>query len=172
MAAGSTYTPIATNTLGSDTATVTFSSISASYTDLVLIINGGTASTGNFYVRFNSDTGSNYSYTALYGTGSAAGSTRESSRTLLYLNYYGYGENNLNANTIVNIMNYSNTTTNKTLLAQFYAIQSFTCTQRGATNRKRQIIWKTLHYQAAALSLTNAWKMARIWRHRQPARLK
>jgi len=118
MAAGSTYTPIATNTLSSDTATVTFSSISASYTDLVLIINGGTASTGNFYVRFNSDTGSNYSYTALYGTGSAAGSTRESSKTLLYINYYGYGENNLNANTIVNIMNYSNTTTNKTLVAR------------------------------------------------------
>ena len=43
MAAGSTYTPIATTTLGSAQADVTFSSISGSYTDLVLIIGGKNA---------------------------------------------------------------------------------------------------------------------------------
>jgi hypothetical protein len=38
MAAGNTYTPIVTNTLSSATSSVTFSSISGSYTDLVLVI--------------------------------------------------------------------------------------------------------------------------------------
>ena len=35
MAAGSTYTPIATTTLGSNVASYTFSSIAGTYTDLV-----------------------------------------------------------------------------------------------------------------------------------------
>jgi hypothetical protein len=36
MAAGNTYTPLATQTLGSAAASVTFSSISGAYTDLVV----------------------------------------------------------------------------------------------------------------------------------------
>ena len=40
-----TYEPIATTTLTTTTASVTFSSISGSYTDLILVING-TASAG------------------------------------------------------------------------------------------------------------------------------
>jgi len=37
MAAGKTYEPIATTTLSSSAATITFSSISGSYTDLVFV---------------------------------------------------------------------------------------------------------------------------------------
>ena len=44
MAAGNTYVALATQTLGSATATVTFSSISGAYTDLVLVYNGQYAS--------------------------------------------------------------------------------------------------------------------------------
>ncbi len=55
----STYDLIASNVLGSSAASVTFSSISASYRDLVLIVNR--LSSGNFTsLVFNSDTGSNY----------------------------------------------------------------------------------------------------------------
>ena len=42
MAAGATYEPIATNTLGSAAASVTFSGISGSYTDLILITSTNT----------------------------------------------------------------------------------------------------------------------------------
>ena len=70
MPAGSTYTPLSTTTLGSAQATVTFSSISGSYTDLVLVMNTiGTSAGGDVQVQFNSDTASNYSCTILYGTG-------------------------------------------------------------------------------------------------------
>jgi hypothetical protein len=62
-----TYEKIATSTLGSTASDVTFSSISGSYTDLVLIVNE-TCSTGSgLNVQFNSDTGSNYSSTYMYG---------------------------------------------------------------------------------------------------------
>lgn len=114
-----TYEPISTTTLGSAAATVTFSSIPGTYTDLVLVCNGGiTIAAGNAHLRFNSDTGSNYSFTDITGTGSAASSARGTNQTSCILNSYGYPENDMNWNCLVHIMNYSNTTTYKTLLSR------------------------------------------------------
>jgi len=77
-----TYEPIATTTLGSATASVTFSSL-GSYTDIVLVCSVQSASSGDarINIRFNGDTASNYSGTFMYGDGSAAGSGRDTSRT-------------------------------------------------------------------------------------------
>ena len=114
-----TYIPLATQTLGSAAASVTFSSIPGTYTDLVLIataIRGGTPGNGaaNFNMTFNGDTGSNYSSTLLFET---PGSDRQTNTTSL--GYVGsVGDNNRMQN-IVNIMNYSNSTTNKTVLSRF-----------------------------------------------------
>jgi len=77
----STYTPIATTTLGSAASSVTFSSISGAYTDLVLVGAGTLASNLYLNVKFNNDTGSNYSRTELYGDGSSAASYRESNQS-------------------------------------------------------------------------------------------
>jgi len=56
----STYTPIASQTLGSAASSVTFSSIPQGYTDLVLVINSVAASsTNNMDMSFNSDTSAN-----------------------------------------------------------------------------------------------------------------
>ena len=71
-----TYEPIATTTLGSVTASITFSSIPATYTDFRLVVVGTTASAVVGYIRFNGDTASNYSVTRLTGDGSTAGSSR------------------------------------------------------------------------------------------------
>lgn len=120
MAAGSTYTPIATTTLTGTATSYTFSSISSSYTDLILIFNGSlsSGSTDYFCLQFNGDTGSNYSYTGLYGTGSAAGSLRGTSTAYNYTGLYFESGSYQNTNQIVNIQNYSNTTTYKTTLAR------------------------------------------------------
>lgn len=121
MAAGNTYTPIATNTLSSAAASVTFSSISGAYTDLVLICStSGTrvSTSDSFNIRFNSDTASNYSDTVLRGNGTSATSFRDTSSTGGFI-----GETIVNSSTsftpiIVNIMNYSNSTTYKTSLSR------------------------------------------------------
>ena len=64
MAAGATYYPIATTTLSSATNSVSFSSISGSYTDIVIVFNGAASTSGvTCNVQFNSDTGTNYSTT-------------------------------------------------------------------------------------------------------------
>ena len=111
MPAGSTYTPLASTTLGSAVASYTFSSIPSTYTDLIVVINPNTASVDNMNIRFNGDTGTNYSNTFLFGDGSTALSTRGTNRTTIAGTASGGWE-------IVrwNVMNYSNTTTYKTVL--------------------------------------------------------
>ena len=112
-----TYTPLASTTLTSNQATVTFSSISSAYTDLILV-SSSTQSAGpvNSKIRFNSDSGTNYSRTWLAGNGTAASSGRGSNRTSLELDYLtspGTGNS-----TIIQVMNYSNTTTYKTAVVR------------------------------------------------------
>jgi hypothetical protein len=120
MAAGSTYTPISTNTLGSAQSSVTFSSISGAYTDLVLIISGQVSFASSFNMRVNSDSNSNYSNTLLYTDGtSTPGSVRGSNQTQIdYASVNGIGITSYGVYTpiIVNIMNYANTTTYKTFI--------------------------------------------------------
>ena len=82
-----TYTLISSNVLTSSAASVTFSSIPATYTDLVLRMSYRISAAGLFggnpFLRFNSDTSTNYSYTFLQGNGSAAESARETSVNLM-----------------------------------------------------------------------------------------
>jgi hypothetical protein len=119
MAAGATYEPIATQTLVSNTSLVTFSSIPATYTDLVMVVNAGAVSANDMYLRLNGDTGSNYSYTILTGNGTSASSIRGSNQTLALVDYYGTPATTLGGSvSIFNFMNYSNTTTNKTILSR------------------------------------------------------
>ena len=113
----STYTPIATTTLGSAQASVTFSSISGSYTDLVIISSAFTANL-DMVLQFNGDTGTNYSVTLLEGTGTAARSDRYTAQSFLQLDAYGYPQaSNPNVG-VYSINNYANTFTYKTLIGR------------------------------------------------------
>ena len=116
MPAGSTYEPIATTTLGSASAGVTFSSIPQTYTDLVIVVDGNTTSgpTDN-NMQFNGDTSSNYTITGLYGDGSTAASFRSAATNM---EVGGIHWASGRGNRIVNIMNYSNATTYKTILSR------------------------------------------------------
>ena len=111
-----TYEPIATQTLGTAIATVTFSSIPQTYTDLILVSTNATASGGYlFSVRVNGDSATNYSSTRLLGNGTTASSGREANYTFGFAGSV-YSSSDPIGNAIVNFMNYSNTTTYKTFL--------------------------------------------------------
>jgi hypothetical protein len=114
-----TYEPIATTTLGSAQSSVTFSSISGSFTDLILVISATTSVNNAPTMRLNNDTGNNYSNTALVGNGSAASSNRTSNQSVLYYGGWISGFDTSGGNAIIHLMNYSNTTTNKTILNRF-----------------------------------------------------
>jgi len=120
MAAGQTYTPIATSTLGSNTATVSFSSFSG-YTDLILVSVARHTGSGmvGAYINFNSDTGANYSQTRLYTNGSGSTSDRNASASTIEYNYIG-GSNF--TPTYVNIMNYSNSISYKPILIKWNSL--------------------------------------------------
>jgi hypothetical protein len=113
----STYTPIATQTLGSSAATVTFSSISGSYTDIVLVASVNASAASDVKVRVNGLTTSIYSNTIIYGSGTVAGSYRNSTATLGGTEPVDTAASTFTPK-IINFMNYANTTTFKSYLAK------------------------------------------------------
>ena len=127
MPAARTYEPIATTTLGSNQASYTFSSISGSYTDLVLVCQVQQVTDGeDFAMQFNSDTGTNYSRVFLCGNGSDVTSGLDTSVSRIRLDHHAtpptatsFSEN------IIQIQNYSNTTTYKTALARAGSLSTY-----------------------------------------------
>ena len=146
MAAGNTYEAIATQTLGSAAATVTFSSIPSTYTDLVIVV-AGTLTTGadNVCLQFNGDTGSNYSVTTLLGDGSSASSFRTSNTS----NCGRDAMSNIQSNVVYNINNYSNATTYKTVLgkssATNYGVRASASTWRNTAAINHMVLFPTAY---------------------------
>jgi hypothetical protein len=123
MPAGPTYSTIETQTASGSSGTITFSSIPSTHTDLVLIFNGSTVSQSGIALRFNNDTASNYSITRLLGSGSAATSDRDSSQTSIGLGVSTSTSSGINE--IVQIFNYANASTFKTVIARWNNASSF-----------------------------------------------
>jgi hypothetical protein len=87
MAAGNTYVALATQTLGSATTSITFSSISGSYTDLVLVVNFGCTLGGEVtFLRLNGDSATNFSTTSVYGNGTSVITYRRTNDALAGMN--------------------------------------------------------------------------------------
>ena len=120
MAAGKTYKLITTNTLSSAAATVTFSSIPATYTDLIIV--SSAANTGGnangLAMQFNSDTATNYSKTYLYGDTTSVVSGRGTSQTNISISNMPISSTGVFGAGVANIQNYSNTTTYKTIVSR------------------------------------------------------
>jgi hypothetical protein len=110
----STYTLIASNTLTTAGLSVTFSSIPATYTDLVLRVSARTANaiaTRTTRLRLNGLSTTIYSYTLIDGDGSSATSTRASNTTESPLLVNGNSATaNTFSNTEIYIPNYAGTT--------------------------------------------------------------
>lgn len=99
-------------TVPSLTTSYTFTTIPSTYTDLRIVAAVKLNGTDNTTIRLNGDTGSNYSSTYLGGSGSAASSGRFSNTTSSYLGYQSSGAQTFD------IMNYANSTTNKTIICR------------------------------------------------------
>lgn len=116
-----TYTPLANVTLGSAAATVTFSSISQSYRDLVLVCQMSRSTTGESgpFIRVNGDTGSNYSFVNMEGNGTSASRAFGAARDRMYGSWSANAvRDNSLANSIWQIQDYSTTDRFKTALVR------------------------------------------------------
>lgn len=115
-----TYEPIASQTLGSDSASATFSNIGGNFTDLIIVCVVNTSENGANGLRMrvgngSVDTGSNYSTTLVYGNGTSALSERISSSAQMAVgNAAASGSSP--AVSVIQIMSYANTSVFKTAL--------------------------------------------------------
>ena len=117
-----TYEPIATQTLTVAAADIFFNSIPQTYTDLVLVMSGGCAANSGIGFRVNGSNSSIYSVTFLEGITSAT-SFKYTSQNWLRIGYNASWSVGLGQNAILNFQNYSNTTTNKTILSRVNSIE-------------------------------------------------
>lgn len=109
-----TYIPLATITLTGTDSSIDFASIPATYRDLVLVVQGTTTTGAGLPMRFNGDSGSNYSNVVAYGDGSSTASG-SGSGTSFELGYFTTNP----AMSIVQIMDYSATDKHKTALIRY-----------------------------------------------------
>ena len=116
--ATATYIPIATQTLGSAAASITFSSIPGTYTDLRLVVSNvitsGASSDSN--LTFNGDTATNYSRVYMIGLGSSAISGAPTSQNNIPLDFAGTSTT-IPSMYEIDVFSYAGST-NKTILSR------------------------------------------------------
>ena len=153
-----TYTLIDSEVLTTTAASVTFSSIPATFTDLVVRIStrtGASAYLDPVDVRFNSDTSSNYSLTNLYAwyvASDVAVSDRSSNASYLFdlPNVAANGTSNTFASTEIYIPNYT-VSANKPMSTFGAAEGNFSSTAYSWQIRTQAQLWRNA---AAITSIT------------------
>lgn len=109
-----TYTPLATISLTGTDSEIVFSNIPNTYRDLIIIASGqSTAANANILARFNSDSGSNYSWVYMGGDGSSTFSGSSSGTSGDWGNFP-----NAQSVSVFQIMDYSATDKHKTTLVR------------------------------------------------------
>lgn len=110
-----TYDLISSTTLAASSLEVVFGSLPQTYRDLVLVINGANTAVGDVALRYNGDSGNNYSLVNMYGTGSSPASGNNSATSQAVLHY-----NNTTSRYVItaSIMDYSATDKHKTAISR------------------------------------------------------
>lgn len=121
-AVGGDFESIATFTSSGSTNSITFSSIPSTYKHLQLRImsrSARSAATDTIYMRFNSDSGTNYSYHNLTGNGSAASAGGYAPDTIMFVatTPAASATSGIFGVSVVDILDYANTNKNKTVRA-------------------------------------------------------
>jgi hypothetical protein len=121
-----TYVVLDKITTTGSVPSVTFTSIPSGYTDLVIIGSAQQVTLGeDLALQFNSDTGTNYSRTYLCGDGGTAHSGRSSNVNQIILDHHATPPTGTSFSTaIINIMNYANTNTFKSVINRTGAIDT------------------------------------------------
>lgn len=153
MPASNTYESISSVTLTNDTTTsIDFSNIPSSYTDLIVVAKvvgvHSANETGTLRFLINNDSATNYSWTFLYGYSTTIASSRASSIAYASAGYCPVTTSNTNkfATIIIHLNNYSNTTTNKTIISR-----SSWANITGVAAEDRVSMWASLWRSTAAI---------------------
>jgi hypothetical protein len=145
-----TYTLISSNVLSSSAASVTFSAIPSTYTDLVLKVSARSDTTqNNYFVKFNSDTSNFNTGRVLYADGTTVTSDYFSAGVSVY-NFGGANPSTYTSNTFssseVYIPNYA--------LASIKQISTFNTQENNATLSRISVSANLYNNAAAIISLS------------------
>ena len=149
---GGGFDLLETTTLTSSASSVTFSgldSYAADYKHLQIRYTARSDRSSGVYsiagIRLNSDTGSNYSYHQLYGTGSSVGSTAAANQTTMRLGIIPESTDSANVfgSGIVDLLDFTNTSKNTT-------IKSFSGEESGSNSDIS--LWSGAWYNTAAVT--------------------
>lgn len=113
-----TYEPIATYSSSGSTNNFTFNTIPSTYTDLRLVAQVKSQSAGGDTMNIQINSLTSYSRTAMQGNGSTAVSFRSTGDTRIGIDEINNSGSSVFTNALCDFMNYSNTTTYKTVLAR------------------------------------------------------
>jgi len=114
-----TYIALANVTLTGNDSSVEFSSIPATFRDLVVVVQNTSTVPSQMSMRFNSDTGSNYNRVAMFGDGSTASSNTSTNASNINTQAEGQANSTQAAFTHIQIMDYSATDKHKSGLIRF-----------------------------------------------------
>jgi len=137
-----TYKPLATFTLASAVASITFGSIPSTYRDLVIVVTSATATTVRLVI--NGDTGSNYLLVTMRASSSGATSTTTTSASIGLTDDIGIGS--------LQIFDYAATDKHKTMLRRRDTIAG-SATDAGAQRWTSTAAITTLKFDLAAGNL-------------------
>lgn len=116
MAKTATYSLIQSQTISSSTASVTFSSIPQTFTDLILVTRTFRSAAAVMKINFNGDTATNYSEGHMQGDGTNDSCAGNSNIAYGIIDYAS--QTTTPVMSVVNFLDYSNTTTFKTFLSR------------------------------------------------------
>jgi hypothetical protein len=114
-----TYTALAYATIIDEAVPgITFNSIPATYRDLIIVFVGTGSQTLQGRLRLNGDTGANYSYARISGSGATATSATAASQTSGFISVIAQATITGALQMIINIMDYSATNKHKTIISR------------------------------------------------------
>jgi hypothetical protein len=121
------YVALATTTLGSSASSVTFSSIPATYRDLIVVVAGTlTTSVAGIEIQLNADTtASNYNHVYMLGRGSGSGEADAANNNLAFF------MQSAQSVSILQFMDYSATDKHKTYLSRANPSANYTVALAG-----------------------------------------
>lgn len=113
-----TYTPLANITLGSAAASIVFGSIPNTYRDLVIVFVGAGSAQLAGRLRLNGDSGQNYQFQRMSGSGSSAGGSSNVNQVWAFVSNTALAQTTTSLQMNINIMDYSATDKHKTVISR------------------------------------------------------
>ena len=114
----STYKALANITLGTAASAVTFSSIPSNYRDLIIFGTATGSTTLQGRIRLNGDSGTNYAFIRVSGSGSAASAAGVSSNTFVALSSIAQATTTGALQMNIGVMDYSITDKHKAIISR------------------------------------------------------